>query len=192
MIQFINKGGSGGKAVLSDGTIFGNATSTFTNFDMNNFDTSNMTSFYQMFYNCTALTSINFGNIDTKNIENMSNMFNGCTALSSISLNGLNTEKVSTMSSMFRNCTNLQDIDWGTFTLTGIHGSTTFSKFFDGCSSLSNNTLNGFLALLPSSGITSSNVKKLSNFGLTQTQAETCTTLSNWQACVNAGWITGY
>ena len=118
--------------------------------------------------------------------------FNGCTALTSVTFGNIDTTNNGSISSMFRNCTNLQDIDWGTFTLTNIHGSTTFNRFFDGCSNLSNNTLNGFLALIPTSGINSSNVKKLSNFGLTQTQAETCETLSNWQACVNAGWTTGY
>ena len=34
--------------------------------------------------------------------------------------------------------------------------------------------------------------KKLKDIGLSRTQAQTCTTLSNWQACVNAGWTTGY
>ena len=34
--------------------------------------------------------------------------------------------------------------------------------------------------------------KKLKYIGLTQEQATTCTTLSNYQALVNAGWTTGY
>ena len=34
--------------------------------------------------------------------------------------------------------------------------------------------------------------KTLKDVGLTNTQATTCTGLSNWADCVTAGWSTGY
>ncbi|MGN1301209.1 MAG: hypothetical protein ACI4U9_01605 [Clostridia bacterium] len=41
-------------------------------------------------------------------------------------------------------------------------------------------------------GITGSVYKTLKYLGLTSTQATICTTLSNYQAFLDAGWTTGY
>ena len=69
-------------------------------------DTSNVTSMYQMFYECRSLTSIPM--LDTSNVTSMYYMFSGCHSLTSIPM--LNTSKVTDMNQMFYNCRPLSSI----------------------------------------------------------------------------------
>ena len=65
-------------------------------------------------------------------------------------------------------------------------------RMFDSCPSLNNTSLNNILAMCINVTRIPSNKKTLRHIGLTQAQAQVCTTLSNYQAFVNAGWTTGY
>lgn len=148
------------------------------------FDTSNCTRFSEFATYCSNLTSISL--IDTSNAEYTDLMFGYCTKLKTIPQ--LNFDNAFNISQMFQNCTSLENVPVLSFSRV-IAGNA--DSMFANCSSLTNESLNNILATLLTMTRYYSN-KTLSIIGLSQTQAQTCTTLSNWQACVNAGWTTGY
>ena len=66
-------------------------------------------------------------------------------------------------------------------------------NMFKGCNNLSNESLNNILQMcINATRITYAAYKKLSYIGLTQEQAERCQSLSNYEAFIAAGWVTGY
>ena len=120
--------------------------------------------------------------LDTSSVTNMDNMFEVCKNLINIPV--LDTSNVTSMSHMFYNCTNLTSIpQLNTSSVTIMQG------MFYNCTSLSNESLNNILYMCVHSATTT---KTLKYIGLTQEQANICTTLSNYQDFVNAGWTTGY
>ena len=72
----------------------------FLSIDLENVDTSEVTSMRGLFENCQA-TSLNIETIDTSNVTDMSRMFNNCKAYH-INLGNFVTDKVQDMSLMFR------------------------------------------------------------------------------------------
>lgn len=70
------------------------------------FDTTNITSMYQMFRDCGQLTSI--PPLETGNVTDMGEFCMYCFELQSVPL--LNTSNVTNMNGMFFNCTTLPDI----------------------------------------------------------------------------------
>lgn len=145
-------------------------------------NTSNVTSMGHMFLNCNNLTSVPL--LDTSSVTNMSSMFNSCKSLTTISL--LNTSSVTDMSSMFRGCTLLTTIP-----LLDTSSVTSMSSMFLSCPSLSNNSLNNLLQMCINA-VTFKSTKSLRYIGLSEEQAQKCTTLSNYQTFLDAGWTTGY
>ena len=145
-------------------------------------DTSTVTSMDNMFNGCTSLTEIPL--IDTSKVNNMNSMFYGCTSLTTIPL--LNTSAVASMADMFNGCTSLTTIP-----LLDISTANSIRNMFSRCKSLSNDSLNNILAMLTNATAYTA-TKTLKYIGLSETQATTCTTLSNWAACEAAGWTTGY
>ena len=169
-------------------------------------DTSKVTSMNYMFQNCSALTTIPL--LNTSKVTNMNNMFQDCTSLTTIPL--LNTSKVTNMNYMFQNCsalttipllntsavTSMRNMFSGCISLTTIpqldtSKVTNMMNMFNSCTSLSNDSLNNILAML-TNATSYTGTKTLKYIGLSETQATTCTTLSNWSACETAGWTTGY
>lgn len=69
-------------------------------------DTSNITSMYYMFKDCTHLTTIPL--LDTSKVTNMAYMFTNCTYLTTIPL--LDTSNVTDMSAMFQSCYSLTSV----------------------------------------------------------------------------------
>ena len=135
-----------------------------------------------MFNGCTSLTTI--PQLDTSAVTDMNFMFYGCTSLTTIPQ--LDTSTVTNMNFMFYGCTSLTTIpQLDTSTVTNI------IDMFRSCTSLSNDSLNNILAML-TNAIAYTGTKTLKYIGLSETQATTCTTLSNWSACEAAGWTTGY
>ena len=98
----------------------------------------------------------------------------------------LDTSAVNSMSNMFNNCTALTTIP-----LLNTSNVTSMSFMFNGCAALTNDSLNNILAML-TNATSYTGTKTLKYIGLSETQATTCTTLSNWSACEAAGWTTGY
>ena len=145
-------------------------------------DTSKVTIMSYMFQDCIALTTI--AQLDTSAVTDMRYMFENCTALTTIPQ--LDTSKVTIMSSMFRGCTALTTIpQLDTSAVTDIY------HMFYNCTALSNDSLNNILAMF-TNATAYTDTKTLKYIGLSETQATTCTTLSNWSACEAAGWTTGY
>ena len=121
--------------------------------------------------------------LDTSNVTDMSNMFSSCKNLINIPL--LDTSNVTNMQNMFIYCKNLTTVpNFNTSKVTDMY------YMFNSCNNLSNESLNNILAMCANSALTSN--KKLNCIGLTQAQATTCQSLSNYQAFTNAGWTTGY
>ena len=144
-------------------------------------NTSNVTNMNSMFSQCTSLTTIPL--INTSSATNMQYMFSGCTSL--ISIPQLNTANVTNMMYMFSNCSSLTTVP-----LLDTSNVNNMNSMFSRCSSLDNTSLNNILAMCASA--TSVYTKTLSNTGLTQEQATTCQSLSNYSAFTAAGWTTGY
>ena len=145
-------------------------------------DTSNVNTMNFMFKNCTSLTTIPLFN--TSNVTGMNSMFEDCVNLTSIPL--LDTNNVTDMRYMFENCTSLTTIP-----LLNTSNVTDIEYMFRNCTSLNNESLNNILAMCTNATKITSN-KTLARIGLTQEQATTCTTLSNYQAFLDAGWTIGY
>ena len=115
------------------------------------YDTSNVTSMAQMFYQCRNLTTIplldtsnvtsmdtmfayspsliSIPQLNTSNVTNMGTMFAGCSSL--LSIPQLDTSKVTSMYSMFSNCVNLRTIP-----LLDTSNVTSMSYMFQYCTSL--------------------------------------------------------
>ena len=98
-----------------------------------------LVSAYDMFDNCTALTSIDFTNFNTSSIVDMSYMFSGCTSLQTLDLTTFNTENVQSMIEMFSGCSNLSTIycnkDWNTHPISSedmFHGCVSLRNYSDG------------------------------------------------------------
>lgn len=138
-----------------------------------------------MFSSCNKLTSVSLTN--TGSATNMNMMFYRCTSL--VNAPQLDTSSCTNMRNMFDKCTNLTTVP--VYNLSSISSSSNHNKIFSDCPNLSNESLNNILATCITATSLTTN-KKLSYIGLSSTQATTCQSLSNYQAFLNAGWVTGY
>lgn len=75
-------------------------------------DTSNVTSMYYMFSDCSSLTSLDLSNFDTSNVTDIERMFNDCNSLTTLDLSNWNTSnvRVGDMYAAFNNCSSLKDV----------------------------------------------------------------------------------
>ena len=145
-------------------------------------DTSKVSDMRNMFANCTNLQSVPL--LDMSSATNVGYMFADCTNLQSVPL--FDTNNVTDIGSMFNGCTNLQSVP-----LLDTSSVTNMSYMFKNCTNLSDDSLNNILMMCVNSKV-SSNYKTLSSISLSEEQAQKCTTLSNYQAFLDAGWTTGY
>lgn len=134
------------------------------------------------FCDCSSLQYIK--SINTSNVTDMQYMFKGCRSLKTIPV--LDTSKVTAMIRMFQNCTSLTTIP-----ILDTSKVTHPYNMFLNCSNLSDESLNNILAMCISAVKITSN-KTLQYIGLTSEQATRCQSLSNYQAFLDAGWVTGY
>lgn len=175
----------GTKIVLPDGVRFGGSIATDFSF-LENMNLNSLTSFTNFFNNCTRITSS--PNLSHANyITSTQGMFNGCANLKTV--NSINTSRVTAMGSMFSFCSSLEDVPILNASLCS--GAYSLSAMFQGCTALTNESLNNILAMCISA-TNFTGAKTLATLGLTSTQATTCQSLSNWNDFVNAGWSTGY
>ena len=126
------------------GSMFAGCTSLTTLNNLNNVDTSNVTSMANMFQNCTSLTNLNLSNFDTSNVSYMSQMFDGCSGLTGITFGtgwGHATATSLSMQYMFRNCTSLTSLDLSTFDTSNV---TSMNNMFQNCTSLTNLNVSNF------------------------------------------------
>ena len=78
------------------------------------------------------------------------------------------------------------------FPVLDLHSANTMYYMFSGCTQLSDDSLNNIMEICINGTSLSSSNKHLKYLGLTSEQATKCTTLSNYQAFLDAGWTTGY
>lgn len=135
-----------------------------------------------LFYRCNNLIEIPLFN--TNNVTNMRNMCYECSSITN--LPEYNTSNVTDFYSMCYGCTNLVNVP-----VLNASKATLMTYMFSSCPNLSNDSLNNILMMCTTATSYTGN-KKLSTIGLTSAQAQICTTLSNYQAFLDAGWITGY
>lgn len=145
------------------------------------FDMSNCINAINMFAHCAGLTSLPLFNLHS--CTQATQMFWNCTNLTSIP--SFDTRSIYTASGMFSNCNKVTDMPVFNF---ADMGQNHFESIFKNCNSLTNESLNNILQSLS----TIRHPATLKYAGLSQEQAEICTTLSNWQTLSDAGWTTGY
>ena len=107
--------------------------------DLSEFDTSQVTSMYEAFYQCSNLTSIDLTNVNTSKVTDMEMMFYYCRKLESVDLSGFDTSNVTLFESMFNGCNNLISLDISNFDTSKLIG---LSDMFNGCNRLSDLYLN--------------------------------------------------
>ena len=125
-----------------------NSSELFVNFsklteieNINLLDTSNVTSMYQMFYECSSLPSLDVSTFDTSQVTNMSYMFHRCYKLTSLDVSKFDTSQVTNMSSMFDNCSSLTSLDVSKFDTSQV---TDMNYMFDSCIKLTNLDVSNF------------------------------------------------
>ena len=148
-------------------------------------DLTGFTVCQSFFNNCYSLETVPY--IDTSNCTSFERMFSECLKIKSIPQ--FNTSKMTNMKYFCNGCVQLENVPiLDTSKVTGINMTNAFSV----CPNLTNESLNNILYMCIHSGVKPSNSKTLQFVGLSQSQANTCATLSNWDAFVAAGWTTGY
>lgn len=113
----------------------------------------------------------------------LQSFFSGCSNL--VEAPEMDTSNVTDFTNMFQGCSKLKTVPQ-----LNLSQATAANNMFQGCSQLTSESLNNILASLTNA--TNITNKTLSAVGLTQAQAQTCTTLSNYAAFKAAGWKTGY
>ena len=115
--------------------------SRLTSVDLSSLNTQKVNSMSRMFYSCTSLTNVNLGNIDTQNVTDMSMMFDNCSSLTSVDLSNINTQNVTDMNYMFAYCSNLTNVNLSNFNTSNV---TDMSFMFFKCTALTNVDLSNF------------------------------------------------
>ena len=126
--------------------------------------------------------------LDTSNLTNMEEMFMYCRNLKTIPK--LNISNVTDLRHCWESCSSLVYVPYMPANIKA-----NFGAAFGQDDNLSDESLNNILLMLTdaeNAPTTGGAVKTLKFVGLSEEQATTCTTLSNWSACEAAGWTTGY
>ena len=107
------------------------------------FNTSFVSDFSYMLYNCKNLKYFSFVNSYLRNnlTTNMKGMFQNCESLVSLDLSLFYTSKVEIMWDMFKNCKSLEYLDISDFDTSRV---TDMESMFEGCSSLISLNINNF------------------------------------------------
>ena len=94
--------------------------SSLTSLDLSGFNTSKATDMEQMFEYCSSLTNLDLSNFNTENVTKMDDMFNRCSSMVSLDLSSFNTANVSDMGYMFAHCTSLKTLDLSSFNTANV------------------------------------------------------------------------
>ena len=86
--------------------------SSLTSLDLSGWDTSSVDSMGAMFYGCSKLTSLDLSHFDTSMVTGMANMFSDCSSLTSLDLSGFDTSKVNDARFMFNHCRKINTLKW--------------------------------------------------------------------------------
>ena len=115
--------------------------SSLTSLDLSSFNTANVTNIVGIFNRCSSLTSLDLSSFNTVNVTYMGSMFSGCSSLTSLDLSSFNTANVINMGGMFRYCSSFTSLDLSSFNTSKV---TNMGGMFEWCSSLTNLDLSNF------------------------------------------------
>ena len=104
-------------------------------------DTTDLTTFSRMFYDCDKLTSLDVSSLDTSKATDMKYMFDYCSSLQTLDVSNFDTSKVTDMYAMFGDCKSLQTLDVSNFDTSKV---TDMNYMFGYCSSLQTLDLTNF------------------------------------------------
>lgn len=147
-------------------------------------DGTYLTSLQNSFRGCQNLTEVDLTTIDTTKVTSMQEICNSSRNLRTFKIG--DTPNVTTLYGVFGGCSSLRDVS-----IINTSKVTSMNTMFNGCSNLSNESLNNILAMCINA-VVFTGTKTLAHIGLSQSQANVCQTLPNWDAFVAAGWSTGY
>ncbi len=108
---------------------------------LENLETELVTNMSYMFRECKA-EQLSLDTFDTSNVTSLQNMFYNCSNLEALDLNNWNISNVTRLFSTFQGCTNLKTLgvsDWDTSKVTLMgeqYGAWSYGGTFQGCSSL--------------------------------------------------------
>ena len=108
---------------------------------LENVDTSEATTMYAWFSQCSSLKHVDLSHFNTSNVKNMSYMFDRCTNLEDLDLSKFDTSQVKDMSYMFVGCKSLKELDLQNFNTSQV---TNMSYMFAGCESLAKLNVTSF------------------------------------------------
>lgn len=151
-------------------------------------NTQKLTSLTRLFYGCSSLESFEIE--DTSKVQLIDYLCWGCTSLETapeMNLSNLSSINNSACQNVFNGCTNLKNVP-----VYNIPNPTTMYRMFYNCPNLTDESLNNILLTCISAIKVASTIKTLKDIGLSQDQATRCQSLSNYEAFVAAGWVTGY
>ena len=115
--------------------------SNLTSIDLTNVNTSNVTNMTRMFFYCSGLTSLDVSSFNTSNVTDMSGMFSCCYGLTSLDLSNFNTSNVTRMDFIFYECNKLKSLDVSNFDTSNV---TNMSDMFRGCRQLKSLDVSNF------------------------------------------------
>ena len=146
---------------------------------------SNIERLSSTFKDCNNLLAL--PNMNTENILTFPQTFSGCSSVTNIP--NYDFSHATSLNATFENMTNVTDVPVMTFTsLTSVTQNTVFS----GCTNLSNTSLQNILKSLLTLTSAYTAGKTLRYWGLSSTQATTCTSFDEWTTLTADGWTTGY
>jgi hypothetical protein len=156
--------------------------------DLGTIDMSVFTGTYKSYANgffaeCYNLKSVTLTN--TSNMDYLAGMFFNCWELENAPL--FDTTRATDMSTMFSGCSKLKNVP-----IYITSAATNMQNMFLNCTRLTSESLNNIMQMCINTTSAYTKTKTLAYLGLTQAQATTCQSLSNYQAFINAGWTTGY
>lgn len=91
-----------------------------TMLDLNEFNTSEVTSMDGMFMNCHSLTKLDLRNFDTSSVKSMGNMFASMLKLEELDVSNFDTQKVTSMGDMFRQLESISFLNLGSFDTSNV------------------------------------------------------------------------
>ena len=145
-----------------------------------NFDTSNVTTMYQMFQNCNNLISLDLSNFDTSKVTDMTSMFQNDWSLSEIvGLDEWYCPALTKVGSIFQGCSKLSRLDLSNWK-KGLEGEEVIVEVY----SLANNTGTTYLDI--------SGFRFVENVNFAHTFQWSLTTLkwSNWDSTISISHLT--
>ena len=89
-------------------------------------DLTNVTSLFELFFDCEGLTSLDLNTWDTSTINTLGECFQDCSNLTSLNINNWDVSNVTDMSELVENCSSLVSLDlsnWQTTSLVSLQES---------------------------------------------------------------------